>query len=118
MPTEARRLEVEEIDGITVVKFVDKRILDEGDIRNLGKQLFALVDEAGGQKIVLDFHHVDFLSSTALGTLIRFEGMLKRANSKLRMCSIHPDIYEVFEITRLHLKFDIKQTLEEAMEGF
>ena len=118
MPNEARRLEIEDKSGITVVRFVNKRIIDEGEIRNVGKELFALVSEAGGQKIVLDFHHVVFLSSTALGTLIRFEKMLKNANSKLRMCSIHPDIYEVFEITRLHLKFDIKQTLEEALQDF
>ena len=118
MLTEPRRLDIEEVDGITVVKFVDKKILDEGDIRNVGKQLFALVDEAGGQKIILDFDQVEFLSSTALGTLIRLEGMVKKANSKLRLCSIRPEIFEVFEITRLDQKFNIKPTLEEALEDF
>ena len=65
-----RRLEVEDIGDITVVNFVDKKILDEQNIQVIGEQLFSLVDELGRNKILLNFKNVEFLSSAALGKLI------------------------------------------------
>ena len=112
------RLDLDEIGDVTVATFIDKKILDEANINEVGKQLFALVDEDGRRKIVLDFSVVEYLSSAALGKLITMDKKAKGAKSKLRLCCIKPDIYEVFEITRLNKIFDIKPTLEEAVKGF
>ncbi len=117
MSSGQRRLDIEEIGGVTVAKFVDKKILDETNIQNIGNQLFALVDEDGRKKIVLDFSVVEYLSSAALGKLITMDKKVKAAKAKLRLCSIRPEIYEVFEITRLNKIFDIKATQEDALEG-
>lgn len=117
MSTGQRRLDIEDIGGITVARFVDKKILDETNIQNIGNQLFALVDEDGRKKIVLDFSVVEYLSSAALGKLITMDKKVKAAKAKLRLCGIRPEIYEVFEITRLNKIFDIKSTQEEAIEG-
>jgi anti-sigma B factor antagonist len=112
------RLDLDEIGDVTVATFIDKKILDEANINEVGKQLFALIDEDGRRKIVLDFSVVEYLSSAALGKLITMDKKAKGAKSKLRLCCIKPDIYEVFEITRLNKIFDIKPTLEEAVKGF
>jgi len=117
MSTGQRRLDIEEIGGVTVARFVDKKILDETNIQNIGNQLFALVDEDGRKKIVLDFSIVEYLSSAALGKLITMDKKVKTAKAKLRLCCIRPEIYEVFEITRLNKIFDIKSTQEEALDG-
>lgn len=117
MSTGQRRLDIEEIGGVTVARFVDKKILDETNIQNIGNQLFALVDEDGRKKIVLDFSIVEYLSSAALGKLITMDKKVKAAKAKLRLCAIRPEIYEVFEITRLNKIFDIKSTQEEALDG-
>ncbi|HEY0983058.1 STAS domain-containing protein [Schlesneria sp.] len=113
-----RRIDIEEVNDVTVAKFVDKKILDEANIQAIGNNLFALIDEDGRRKIVLDFSLVEYLSSAALGKLITMDKKAKAAKSKLRLCSIRPEIYEVFEITRLNKIFDIKATQEEALEGF
>ena len=47
------RLEVEEIGDVTVVNFVDRKILDEQNIQIIGEQLFELVDVQGRKKICL-----------------------------------------------------------------
>ena len=117
MSTGQRRLDIEETGGVTVAKFVDKKILDETNIQNIGNQLIALVDEDGRKKIVLDFSIVEYLSSAALGKLITMDKKVKAAKAKLRLCCIRPEIYEVFEITRLNKIFDIKSTQEEALAG-
>ncbi len=118
MSTGQRRIDIEEIGGVTIAKFVDKKILDEANIQIIGNHLFALIDEDGRKKIILDFSLVEYLSSAALGKLIIMDKKAKAAKAKLRLCCIRPEIYEVFEITRLNKIFDIKATQEEALEGF
>lgn len=113
-----RRIEVEEINGVTVAKFTDKKILDEGNIQLIGNQLFSLVDEDRRQKIVLDFTNVEYLSSAALGKLITMDKKVKSISGKLRLCNIRSDILEVFKITRLDKLFTIKENQEKALDGF
>jgi len=112
-----RRVDIEEVGDITVATFVDKKILDEGNIQIIGNQLFSLVEEDGREKIVLDFANVEYLSSAALGKLITMDKKVKSAKGKLRLCSVRPDIYEVFAITKLNKLFDMRDTREQALEG-
>ena len=113
-----RRINVEEIGGVTVARFVDKKILDETNIQNIGSQLFALVEEDGRSKILLDFENVEYLSSAALGKLITMDKKVKSAGGKLKLCSVRPEIYEVFAITKLNKVFDIQEDQERALESF
>ena len=117
MSTGTRRLDLEEVGDVTVAKFTDKKILDEGNIQIIGNQLFALIEEDGRQKIVLDFSNVEYLSSAALGKLITMDKKVKAAKGKLRLCNIRADIYEVFAITKLNKLFDMKDNLEAALQG-
>ena len=113
-----RRLEVEDIGDITVVNFVDKKILDEQNIQVIGEQLFQLVDELGRRKVLLNFKNVEFLSSAALGKLITLNRKLQSAGGKLVLCEIDPQIYEVFEITKLNKLFTIHKGEQEALQAF
>ena len=113
-----RRLEVEDIGDITVVNFVDKKILDEQNIQVIGEQLFSLVDELGRRKILLNFGNVEFLSSAALGKLITLNRKLQSAGGKLVLCEIDPQIYEVFEITRLNKLFVIHKDEQSGLQAF
>ena len=82
-----RRLEVEDIGDITVVNFVDKKILDEQNIQVIGEQLFSLVDELGRRKVLLNFDNVEFLSSAALGKLITLNRKLQSAPAASWCCA-------------------------------
>ena len=113
-----RRLEVEDIGDITVVNFVDKKILDEQNIQVIGEQLFQLVDELGRRKILLNFKNVEFLSSAALGKLITLNRKLQSAGGKLVLGEIDPQIYEVFEITKLHKLFTIVKDEQTGLNSF
>ena len=72
----------------------------------------------GSTTTALDFDNVEYLSSAALGKLITMDKKVKAAKGKLRLCSIRPDIYEVFAITKLNKLFDIHDDREKAIEGF
>ena len=117
-PPRRRRLEVEDIGDVTVVNFVDRRILDEQNIQIIGEQLFSLVDEVGRRKILLNFGNVEFLSSAALGKLIALHKKLQAVGGRLILCNIDPEIYEVFEITRLDKFFNIQKDEQAALQAF
>jgi len=113
-----RRLEVEQIGDVTVVNFVDRKILDEQNIQILGDQLFSLVDHDGLRKLLLNFGNVEYLSSAALGKLITLNKKLQGVGGRLVLCNIDPQIYEVFEITRLDKFFNIQKEEQAALQAF
>lgn len=112
-----RRLEVEDIGDVTVVNFIDRKILDEQNIAKIGEDLFSLVDELGRKKIILNFGNVEYLSSAALGKFITLNKKVAGAQGKLILCNIDPQIYEVFEITKLNKLFIIHKTEQEALQA-
>ena len=113
-----RRLEVAEVGDVTVVRFVDRKILDESNIQDMGQELFQLVEEQKRGKILLNFTSVDFLSSAALGKLITLDKKVKAHGGKLKLSNIQPDIYEVFAITKLNKLFDIRDDEAAALVAF
>ena len=113
-----RRLQLSEDGDVTVVRFADKKILDEASIQELGNELFSLVDEGKCTKLVLNFSNVEFLSSAALGKLITLDKRVKQGQGKLKLSNIRPEIYEVFAITRLNKLFDIKDDEADAKAAF
>ena len=113
-----RRLEVEHIGDVTIVNFVDRKILDEQNIQIIGEQLFGLVDEDGYRKIILNFGNVEYLSSAALGKLITLNKKLQQAGGRLVLCNIDTQIYEVFEITKLDKFFKIEKEEQAALQAF
>jgi anti-sigma B factor antagonist len=117
-PPRRRRLEVEDIGDVTVVNFVDKKILDEQNIQVIGEQLFSLVDEVGRKKILLNFSNVEYLSSAALGKLITLNKKVGAAGGRLILCNIAPQIFEVFEITKLDKFFKIHKEEQTALQAF
>jgi len=113
-----RRLEVEQIGDVTVVNFVDRKILDEQNIQIIGEQLFGLVDNEGCKKLLLNFGNVEYLSSAALGKLITLNKKVQSAKGKLILANIDPQIHEVFEITKLDKFFKILKDEQTALQAF
>ena len=113
-----QRLEIADVGDITIVNFIDRKILDERNIQIIGEQLWNLVDEMGRRKVVLNFQNVEYFSSAASGKLITLNKKLFAAGGKLVMCGFHPEICEVFETNKLNRLFYITATEEQAMAFF
>lgn len=113
-----RRIQVSESSDVTVVRFVDRKILDEANIHEMGQELFDLVETERRPKIILNFTEVEFLSSAALGKLITMEKKARKHGTQIILTNIRPEIYEVFAITRLNRLFDIKDDEADALAVF
>ena len=121
MSSQARRqrLVVEDIGDVTVVNFVDKKILDEQNIQMMiGDDLFRLVDELGRRKLLLNFSNVEFMSSAALGKLIRLHQRLAQVGGKLVLCEISKTILEIFTLTKLDKMLKIVKDEQTGLSAF
>lgn len=115
MENQASRLKVAKEGDVTVVELTDKKILDEVSIAQIGEQLNAIVAEADGIRLVLDFTNVGHMSSSALSMLITLNKRVRTADGKLVLCNILPPIHEAFTITRLNEVFQICSGRDEAV---
>ena len=113
-----RRIQTSDVNGVTVVSFVDRKILDAASIQELGDELFNLVEKDGVKSLLLDFGNVEFLSSAALNKLIILDKKVKMQNGQLKLCNLRPEIQEVFVITRLNQLFEIKDAVDDALKSF
>jgi anti-sigma B factor antagonist len=113
-----RRLEVREVGDVTVVRFRDRKIVEDINIQELGSELFSLIEVDNRDKLLLSFTSVDFLSSAALGKLITLDKKMKAHGGALKLSNIRPEIYEVFAITKLNRLFDIKDDEADALAAF
>jgi anti-sigma B factor antagonist len=110
-----RRIEVSESASVSVVRFLDQKIIDPESIQEMGEELFGLVEQDDRKKIVLNFATVEFLSSAALGKLITFEKKVKKSSAQLILTNISPEIFQVFAITNLDKLFQIKDSEADAL---
>ena len=118
MTSATSRLRVAEQDGITRIEFVDRNILDEANIQQIGAEISKIVDAKPQPKILISFNNVDHLSSAALGTLITINNRVRSKDGQLRLSNIDPQIYEVFVITKLNKLFQIHDDVPKAMASF
>ena len=118
MTTTPSRLRVQEQDGVTCIEFVDRNILDEANIQQIGEEISAIVDSQSSPKVLISFENVDHLSSAALGTMITINNKIRTKDGQLRLANIDPQIYEVFVITKLNKLFQIHETSEQALASF
>ena len=113
-----QRLDVSEVGDVTVVRFRDRKIIDDINIQELGQELFSLVEQDNRGKLLLNFSSVDFLSSAALGKLITLDKKVKAHSGALKLSNIRAEIYEVFAITKLNRLFDIQDDEADALAAF
>jgi len=113
-----RRLDVNEVGDVTVVRFRDRKIIDDINIQELGQELFRLIETDNRRKLLLNFSSVDFLSSAALGKLITLDKKVKAHSGVMKLSNIRPEIYEVFAITKLNRLFDIQDDEADALAAF
>jgi anti-anti-sigma factor len=105
-------------DGILTVVFDDARILDETKLEQLSRDLLEMLNKTTEERVVLDFRNVKFMSSSMLGKLIQVNKKAGEFKVKLKLCSIDPEIRQVFKITKLDKVFDIEADEAAARAAF
>jgi anti-sigma B factor antagonist len=105
-------------DGILTIVFDDPRILEETKLEQLGADLIDMLNKTSEERVILDFRNVKFMSSSMLGKLVQVHKKATEFKAKLKLCSIDPEIRQVFKITKLDKLFDIEADEAAARAAF
>jgi anti-anti-sigma factor len=108
-----------EVQGEIRVMIIDEaRLLDGPSIDQCYREIAELLGKTEENHMLLHFGRVTFMSSAALGMLIRVNRKCKEFKIMMKLCSIAPDIRQVFKITGLDKIFEIYPDPAQAMEAF
>jgi anti-anti-sigma factor len=103
---------------VTVVHFAGRKVsLDEGSIGVIRDRMFALADEPSESDVFLDFGNVEFLTSTALGTLVSLHKKLFSQGRNLTVGNVSPYLHQVFAITKLDTFLNLRVAGQEIEDS-
>lgn len=86
---------------VVVLTITEAQVLGDEMADQLRDQLLAVAVQAQAKNAVLDFQHVQFLSSSGFRPLLSLHRLLRQQNGKLLLCGLTPEVHEIFEVTRL-----------------
>ena len=114
----APKILTHQMRDVTIVNLNDSSILDTLQVEQIGESLDELVDGRACRKIIIDFAKVKFLSSSALGMLIRLRKKATEIKGQVVLCGLRDEIMQVFKISRLDKLFKIVKNEEKALTFF
>jgi anti-anti-sigma factor len=103
---------------IRVIAIDEVRLVDEMALEQCYREIINVLDKTEESHAVLHFGRVTFMSSAALGMLIRVTKKCKEYKIAMKLCNIAPDIRQVFKITGLEKVFDIHEDVAQAVKAF
>ena len=119
MPSGAKpRLHARTVGNVTVVGFVDRMLVNEDVIREVGDQLNALVEVQGTVNLLLNFVDVRYMSSSLLGLLLPLSRKLTAAGGQMKLCNLAPTLQEVFTVSKLDRLFPLYDQEATALAAF
>jgi len=92
--------------------------MDERVIRIIGQELYRQVETQGKDQMLLDFSDVKHFSSALLAVIVELNKKIKATRGRLALCGLHPDLREVFVVTRLAGTLNIYEDRSEALDSF
>ncbi len=113
-----QRLDISEGGDVTVVRFRDRHISGMLEIDELGRELYRLVEEQKHKHFILDFSNVDYLSSALIGKMLSLNAKVQARGGSVKLCSIRPEIFEVFHACKLDRIFPISKDVADAFPSF
>lgn len=107
MENKSKRIMVSRGVDVNFVTILDKEILDDASIKDLEQEIGAVMADGERPNLLVDFSNVKFMSSAFLGLLVKIHKRVREDGGEIKLSNVHPNIYRVFEITRLDKVFDI-----------
>lgn len=108
-----------EVRGEIRIVFVDvQRLVDAAIIDQCYRETVELLDKTEETHLLMHFGRVVFMSSAALGMLVRLHKKCKEYEISFKLCNISPEIAQVFKITSLDKLFSIHADASDALAAF
>lgn len=92
--------------------------LDAHTSQEFERFLEETVRDEGKQKLVLDFHGLEYISSAGLGVLMGLIEEVRAAGGDMKLAALPDKIYHVLDLLGFPIVFQIFPTVAEAEKAF
>jgi len=104
--------------GIEVGTVRGTEKLDAANVEAFGQALAAFIQHHPDGHLLLNLHHVTYLSSAVLSEMLKAGKELEGGGGSLRVCALHDYVRTVFEVTNLDSLFRPMESVREAAEAY
>jgi anti-sigma B factor antagonist len=103
--------------GVLFLVIDRERLVDDLSLQEVQHAVLEILAQ-NQPRIVLDLGRVGFVSSAALGMLVRFRKRRGEHGFPLKLCGVGTAVDEAFRITGLNTLFEIYETEADAIASF
>jgi anti-anti-sigma factor len=108
-------LERQDTGDVTVLRVRAPLLRDDETTERLFGEVFAVLDEPGGRKLVLNLGPVEFVASVVVGKLAVLS---RKGRGRLALCRLRPTVERTLEATHLADVLALFGDEEEAVRSF
>jgi anti-sigma B factor antagonist len=116
-PGVQRRLDIEQLGSVTVVRLLDIELVRPDHIDALGVRLLRVADELGCRRVVLDLARLERLGSSLIGKILGLYKRLRAVGGRLALCNLNPRLCEVLELLRVATLLSIYPSERAAVQA-
>jgi anti-sigma B factor antagonist len=106
---------VGDVNGVAVVVLPGKD-LDAANTAEFKSAIAPVIKTHS--KLVFDLSQLRFIDSSGLGAFLSCLRQLSTKGGELKLCGMSTQVYQTFELVRMHRIFDIYATKSEAVAAF
>ena len=106
------RVKVNQQNNITILTILDDMILDT--LAEFQQTIDSLIAD-GHFSIMLDFYHLEFISSRGLGAIGKLVDVLRKKGGDLKIFGMKKEVKHLFDICGLSRIIDVFQTQDDAL---
>jgi len=110
-------MDIQQIKKSNITIFVVDGRIDSTTSGILEKAL-SIAIEGGSKELLLDFQKMDYISSAGLRVLLMTAKKTGKLGGKTVLCTLNPNVKEVFDISGFSAIFNIYNTQDEAIRSF
>jgi anti-sigma B factor antagonist len=110
-------IEIKKLEDVAVVVFNAASISDVAGIEKVSMQIKRFIADNRPKKMVIDFVHVKFFTSQAIGLLLDLWRKLQTNGGEVVISGINPQLHRVFKITNLDKIFRFFPDSESALKA-
>jgi anti-sigma B factor antagonist len=106
------------VDDVTLIEVITKDIQGPKMAQELGTELAQVSGQEWAKRLLIDFHHVAYLSSTGFAVLFRVVTQANAKKQEVRFCSMDPAVELGADIVGLSKVTEIHETQQSALKAF
>ncbi len=72
----------------------------------------------GCRRIIVDFEHLDYISSAGLGVFMVFIESVRSEGGDIKLAAMRPKVFTVFDLLGFPVLFEIFDTVDAAITAF